>query len=727
MEREAPEAYQAVLTGDALSKELFGHGSAMAQAYNHLIMPLANARDKRTQVMWGLEDFRHRFGRDPEGMWLPETAVDLESLDIMSESGMKFAVLSPHQARRVRPKGEKDDAWEDVSGERIDPSRAYLCRLREGRSISLFFYDGPVSQAIAFENLLADGQRFADRLLGTLSDGREWSQLASIATDGESYGHHFKRGDMALAYALETIERGGRAKLVNYASFLRANPPTHEVEIIENSSWSCVHGIERWRSDCGCNTGGHPEWNQAWRAPLREAMDWLRDQLAPRYEKAAGELVKDPWGARDGYIAVILDRSPESLERYLGEWATSPLDDGKRQRLLKLLELQRHALLMFTSCGWFFDEVSGLETVQVMQYAARAIQLSADLFGEDLELQFLERLEAAKSNIPEKRDGRVTYEKLVKPSQIDLVKLAAHFAISSLFLTNNHDGTIYSYQVESVAQERSEAGSLRLQVGRARLSSMITLESGEFSYAVLHFGDHHLVCKVRAFDQERHDRAAAAVKEAFMSAEVARIIPVLDEHYGDTTFSLSSLFRDPQRRALDVITDAALKEVEATNRAVVERHAPFLIFLSGLGVPPPRAFHAAAELVLNADLRAALADDNVGPDTVKPLLEAAQRTRVQLDEPGLGYAFQQTLERLSDRLLTDPENAEVLAALLSAAGLLPDLPFTVDLLRPQNNYYRVFMDTLPTMRKKAEKDRRKAGKWVDDFLWLGGLLSIQTG
>ena len=278
---EVPEAYAGVLAGDALTRERFGHGSAMAQAYNHLILPLANRRDKRTQVLWGLEDFRHRFGRDPEGMWLPETAVDLESLDLMAEAGMRFAILSPHQANRIRPLDAGDDAWQDVSGSKVDPTRAYLCLLADGRSINLFFYDGPVSQAIAFENLLANGQRLAERLLGTLSGDRDRPQLVNIATDGESYGHHFKGGDMALAYALEVIEKGDGAKVTNYAAFLDANPPKHQVEILENSSWSCIHGIERWRSDCGCNTGAHPGWNQAWRAPLREAMDWLRDELAP--------------------------------------------------------------------------------------------------------------------------------------------------------------------------------------------------------------------------------------------------------------------------------------------------------------------------------------------------------------------------------------------------------------------------------------------------------------
>ncbi len=725
MESAAPEAYRGVLEGDALSRKSFGHGSAMAQAYNHIILPLANPRDKRTQVIWGMEDFRHRFGRDPEGMWLPETAVDLESLDLMAEAGLTFALLSPHQARMARVLGGDDGAWEDVTESRIDPSRAYLCRTSAERTICLFFYDGPVSQAIAFERLLADGQQFARRLLGSLSETRDWPQLVNIATDGESYGHHFKNGDMALAYALESIERGAQASLTNYATYLESNPPTHEVEIVENSSWSCIHGIERWRSDCGCNTGEHPGWNQAWRAPLREAMDWLRDELVPRYEKEAGALISDPWAARDAYISVILDRSPENLEAYFQEWGSHPLGEGEKLRLLKLLELQRHALLMFTSCGWFFDEVSGLETVQVMQYAARAMQLARDLFGEDLEPEYLRRLEAAESNISENRNGKVTYEKFVTPSEIDLAKVAADSAISSLFLPYDDGDSIYCYRVEHTELDRSEAGAMTLIVGRVKLASTITLESGEFSYAVLHMGDQNLVCKLRPFEEEAHKRAVEAVGRVFATAEMAPMLQVLEQQFGEATYSLSSLFRDPQRQILRTLTGEASREMEGTNRALYERHAPLLMFLGELGVPAPQAFRSVAELVLNADLRGALTGEAPDPEAVAPLVEAAARIGVELDGPGLGFAFQQTLERLADRFEAKLPGKKALARLVSAAAVLPGLPFPVDVRRTQNVYHRVATSALPGWREKAGTSE-KARRWVEDFVRLGELLGMKT-
>ncbi len=308
LELERPEVYAAILEADRLSAARFsGHGSALAQAHSHLILPLATRRDKETQIVWGLRDFEHRFGREPEGMWLPETAVDLESLDLMAAHGLLFTILAPHQAARFRPidpaggRGlEGDGEWREVGGS-IDSTRPYLCRLPTGRSIALFFYDGAISRAVAFEDLLEDGARFTRRLLAGFDDESEHRgepQLVHIATDGETYGHHHAHGEMALAWTLDALERDGSVRLTNYGEHLEQHPPAHEVEIRERTSWSCAHGIERWRSDCGCHTGGQPGWNQSWRGPLRDALDWLRDDLAPRFEQAAGELLHDPWAAR---------------------------------------------------------------------------------------------------------------------------------------------------------------------------------------------------------------------------------------------------------------------------------------------------------------------------------------------------------------------------------------------------------------------------------------------
>lgn len=418
LETHAPGVYESILRADETSAARFGgHGSAMAQAFHHVIMPLASPRDRRTQARWGVEDFRWRFGRKPEGMWLPETAVDLDTLEALAEEDVRFTVLAPHQARRVRPLGADGRAagkWSEVRDASIDTARPYLQRLPSGRSIALFFYDGPASRAVAFENLLSDGARFAHRLAAGFRE-RPGPQLSHIATDGESYGHHHAHGNMALAYAIRHIEREGLARLTNYGEFLALRAPDQEVEIREDTSWSCVHGVERWRADCGCRTGGEPEWHQAWRAPLRGALDWLREELDPRFETAATGTLRDPWHARDDYIRVLLERSVDVRAAFLARHEARSLDDEAARRTWRLLELQRQAMRMYTSCGWFFNEISGIETVQVLQYAARAIELAAELFDVELEEPFLERLERAHSNHPDFRHGRDVYEARVRP------------------------------------------------------------------------------------------------------------------------------------------------------------------------------------------------------------------------------------------------------------------------------------------------------------------------
>jgi alpha-amylase/alpha-mannosidase (GH57 family) len=362
MERHDPSTYIAILEADKLSRKRFsGHGSALAQAYNHIIMPLANSRDKRTQIIWGIEDFQKRFGREPEGMWLPETAVDTETLEILAEQRIKFTILAPSQARCFRKIGENQE-WQGVEGSKIDPTTSYLCRLASGRTLYLFFYDGPISQEVAFGGLLKNGEAFVQKLMGAFSEGRDQPQIVHIATDGETYGHHHRFGDMALAFCLHFIESSDLLTLTNYGEFLEKYPPIHEVQIFENSSWSCAHGVERWRNDCGCNSGMHSGWHQKWRGPLRGALDALRDQLIPAYTREASLYFKDPWQARDHYIEVILDRGEESIEAFLKKHTARELSKEEKSRVLKLLELQRHAMLMYTSCGWFFDEISGPET-----------------------------------------------------------------------------------------------------------------------------------------------------------------------------------------------------------------------------------------------------------------------------------------------------------------------------------------------------------------------------
>jgi alpha-amylase/alpha-mannosidase (GH57 family) len=406
----SPETYRSILEADRMSRSRFsGHGSALAQAYNHAILPLANRRDKVTQVAWGIRDFEFRFGRRPEGMWLPETAVDGDTLEVLAEQGIGFTVLAPSQAARVREPGED---WGDLDARGIDPREAYRVPLRSGSAISVFFYDGTLAHAVAFGELPRDGTEFARALLSRFRDDSD-RELVHVATDGETYGHHFRQGDHALAGALDAIEASGFATLTNYGEHLERFPPRREAQIVPNTSWSCSHGITRWIDDCGCSAGraaSHP-----WRRPLREALDWLRDTLDPLYEAAASGVFRDPWAARDDSIEIVLDPSGESVLRFLDRHAIGPLSAEDRSTALGLLELQRNTLLMYTSCGWFFDDPAGLETRQVLRYAARALELAEEHLGGSLEPLFLRLLERVRSSLGERRDASELYRTLRAP------------------------------------------------------------------------------------------------------------------------------------------------------------------------------------------------------------------------------------------------------------------------------------------------------------------------
>ncbi|MBI4512526.1 MAG: DUF3536 domain-containing protein [Gemmatimonadetes bacterium] len=726
MEAKAPEVYRAILDADRESRERFsGHGSALAQVYNHMIMPLANPRDRRTQVAWGIRDFEHHFGRAPEGMWLPETAVELETLDILAEFGIQFTILAPHQARRVRRIGAR--TWQDVTEATLDPTMPYQVRLPSGRALGLFFYDGAIARAVAFEGLLSSGEHFAARLLGAFSNARSWPQLVHIATDGETYGHHHRHGDMALAYALHHIESNALARLTNYGEHLEHHAPTHEVEIAENTSWSCAHGVERWRSDCGCRTGGEPGWNQAWRAPLRQALDWLRDTLAPLYEQRARELLRDAWAARDDYVRVILDRSSESVDRLLEAHAARPLSEPETTTALRLLELQRHAMLMYTSCGWFFNELSGIETVQVLQYAGRAVQLAEELFGDRTESEFLERLAQAKSNVPVHRDGARLYERFVKAAMVDLRKVAAHYALSSLFEEYPETARIYCYSVGREDEKSLEAGRARLSFGRARITSEITGESGRLTYGVLYFGDHNLNGGVREFrDDEAYRAMAEQLTGAFARADFAEILHLLETHFGTHTYSIRTLFRDEQRKILDLILESTLSETEASYRQVYEHHAPLMRFVADLGIPLPRAFHMTAEFMVNTNLRSALQEETPDTERIQALLEEAERWNVALDAAGLGYALEQSLERMAERFRASPSEFVLLQNLVATVGLARSLPFEVDLWKAQNVCYEMLRRVYPGMRARADRGDEEAKRWVEAFATLGDRLSVRV-
>lgn len=717
METARPALYRALVEADRRSIARFsGHGAAIAQAHSHLILPLANERDRHTQVVWGLADFRHRFGREPEGMWLSETAVDVPTLEALAEQGVRYTILAPHQAARVRPLAREGDAagrWTTVAEHGgIDTTLPYLCRLPSGRSIALFFYDGPLSHALSFGDLLQDGERFVRRLLGALppdGGGDARARLVHVATDGETYGHHHRYGEMALAYAVDRLENDPTVRLTIYGEMLADHPPRYEVEIAEGTSWSCAHGVERWRSDCGCSTGGEAGWHQRWRGPLREALDWLRDELAPRYERAAGELLRDPWAARNDYIDVLLDRSEASLDRFFGAHAHPrkgrDLSHPERVRVRRLLEMQRHAMTMYTSCGWFFNDLAGIETIQVLQYADRVLQLAHRLFEEDFEEPFLARLERAESNrpagapgagtVPAGGNGREIFEREVRPSRVDLMRVGAHYALSSLFEDYPEEARIFCYRAEQSDVRRQRSGRAQVATGRLHLRSLVTGAEDELTFAVLHLGDHHLNGGVRrARGDEAFAETAKAVAESFRRADFTRVVREIDRHFAEATYTLDSLFRDERRAVLDLVLQSVRAEAEARHRRIYEDHTPLMQYLSELRIPLPRALDAAAEVVLDLDLRRAFEDPDADLSQVEPLLRQATAWRLDLDEEGLALAFQASLERRAAALESAPDDPSAAIRNLHRAVLVArDLPFHVSLYGVQTIVYRLLHGT----------------------------------
>ena len=728
MEHAAPLTYRKILEADQRSRDRFGgHGSAMAQVYNHIILPLAPRQDQITQIRWGIADFQHRFGRMPEGMWLAETAVDLESLDLLAQHGIRFTVLAPNQCARVRAlESEKDvDApvWRDTPDASVDATQPYLVRTSPGRSIAVFFYNGPASRAVAFEKLLNDGGNFARRLLGGFRQDGRAAQLSHIATDGESYGHHHRHGDMALAYALERIENDSDAKLTNYGEFLEMFPPTSEAEIHEETSWSCAHGVERWRSDCGCNGGGQPGGNQKWRGPLRDALDGLRDRVRPLWKASAAEVFLDADRARDTYIRVILDRSPETVEAFFLAQARHSLSSDQRIQAMKLLEMERHIQLMYTSCGWFFDEISGIETVQVIAYAGRVVQLARQLFAgaaAEIETEFLRGLSLAESNIPAHQNGAEIYRKQVLLHEVGLQDVGAHYAIISLFETQPVETRLFCYDVRRRSFETLSSGRGRFAYGQLEISSRITFEREEMEFAVLHLGDQNLSAAVRPADPAGRDdflNFGSRIREAIDRADLPEVMRVFIQEFGHASYSLRSLFRDEQSRILHILLNSTLADMERTLRAIYEDHTSLLHYLSLSGMPRPKALTLAAEFSVNADLRSALMHEPIDPARVRVLLAVAQSDRVALDETTLAFVG-------SERMLREMKNlqqhtdAKHLETALEVLDVLLDLPFEIDLWEAQNKWNAI-MRTLP--RAGNSKPR-----FLQRFRTLGSKMRIDV-
>jgi alpha-amylase/alpha-mannosidase (GH57 family) len=725
MKENAPRTYRVILDGEHRSRKSFGgHSSAMAQVYNHIILPLANRRDRITQICWGIADYEYHYGTPPEGMWLAETAADTESLELLAQHGIKFTLLAPHQCRRIR--ALKDGAgWTDTADASVDTTRPYVVRFASGVSIAVFFYNGPISRAIAFGGLLNSGESFAARLKAGFKDSSQ-PQLVHVATDGESYGHHHKHGEMALAWALRLLEEDKTVKLANYGSFLEQFPPEYECEIVDNTSWSCSHGVERWRSNCGCN-GGKPGFNQLWRAPLRQALDELRDAVALLTEQEGGKLFRDVWAARDSYIEVMLDRSTEPVEGFFRAHESHILSEAERVRALELMEMQRNAQLMYTSCGWFFDDISGIETMQIIAYAARVLQLAQELFAEQaesLQPKFLTRLAEARSNLASEGDGANIYQACVATMELGLEQVAAHYAISSVFSSFAEETDLFCYRVRRISYDIYTSGRGRLALGRACIASAITGQQQSFSFAVLHFGDQNITAAVKGYNEADAAEFEAFAKQAAEHVQRAyfpEVIRLLDRYYGRVDYSLTSLFTDEKLRIVQLILNSTLWDIENSLTTIYEDHASLLHYLSQAGLPKPPALTLAAGFAVNAGLRRALETDPIDQAQLRSFLSLSKADQVPLETATLSYIADQRMKRSMIELQMSSGSLEILERALVLARTLVELPFELNLWQAQNIWYEILRTANYALTALAADNRPD---WEKNFNELGSCLSI---
>ena len=693
LERHDPITYGRIIHADRESIAMRGgHGNAIAQGYNHTILPLCNARDMRTQVRWGIADFRHRFGRDPESLWCAETAVNDAVMNVLIEEGMKYVILSPYQAERVRPTGE--GSWRSVADGSIDPGVPYrwLHRDGSGRAIAVFFYDGPVARAFAFEGALGSSQALLGRLrMAVGGEGR----LVHVATDGESYGHHTKYGDRALAHAMEVVAPIDGFWVTNYAEFLERHPPRMEVEIKpgpngEGTSWSCAHGVGRWYRDCGCQTGGQEGWNQAWRTPLRAALDYLRDEAARVFESQGSELFNDPWAARDAYISQVLDHG-QSRDAFFRAQSPELADEGDRTRALTLLEMQRQTLLMYTSCGWFFNEISGIESVQVLKYAGRAFDLLDELDVPSPRGHFLEVLAEAKSNIPELGTGADIFHRFVDPCRVTPQSIAAHLGISSIVDGTPEEGIVAGHRYVRSIYRKEERERLALATCRVNMESAATGRRHDFALAALHFGGIDFYCLLRPFPGPGRFRLAGSrLWDNFERASLPVILHLAEKDFGPEEYGLEHVLPDGRRRIAEIVFSGIVGRFSDYIARLYEDNVRSIRQLQNLGFELPRELRAAAEFTLGKRFEEEILKQHQSQDPGSyekaiEIAEEAARHGFHIESTEAGLIFERMVATVVDEVVHQKDmelaaTARNLVELTRHLGLKPNMERAQEIL-----------------------------------------------
>lgn len=717
LQKYSPKTYQRILDADKISAESFsGHGNAIAQVYNHIIMPLANDRDKFTQTYWGIRDFESRFGRYPEGIWLSEAAVCDDTLAILVDLGIKYTILSPYQVEKVKYSSE--DQWQDVSKGNIDPARAYRYNIQKhpGKSIDIFFYDGSISKSIAFEGVLYNGDNLFNRIKQGVVGYRNYDQLVHLATDGESYGHHTPFGNMALAYGLKVRTQTDNMILTNYGEYLEKYPPESEVIIKENTAWSCSHGVGRWNNDCGCSTGGYGHWNQKWRKPLRESLDWLNDKLAEIYEKEGKRFFKDVWSARNNYVSVLLDNSDENIDAFIEGNTKREVSKAELVDCLKLLEMQKNAMYMFTSCGWFFSEISGIETVQIMKYAARAMQLAYEFGYTDLEEDFLEKLSVARSNIKQFGNGADVYKRFVKPSIISNDKIISHWAITSLYEDYEDETDLYCFKIRRHDYEKQNKASTTLVVGRVELTSKVIKETNDMIFALMQIGDNDFHCVIRGYGGSvEYKKIKEDLFTKLNNASITEVIRGLDQHFGKEYCTLKELFLDKKKQIIQELIKGQLNEFSSLYNRIYSDSQASMRHLNDLNLSIPDEFKIAAQYTLSRKFNNSVIenDDYSDIDNFQEALsihKEADQLRLQIDKSAAEKAFKKLIEQKMVAFV-DKMSVPSCDEIIDILEVAEELQLNLNLGNSQNIYFAKLcngiselVSDLPNSKTK-EKDK----------------------
>jgi alpha-amylase/alpha-mannosidase (GH57 family) len=662
LERHHASTLKRIIAADRVSCErLEGHGNAMAQTYNHVIMPLASVRDQHTQIRWGIADFEHYYGRRPEGMWLSECAVDRSTVRALIDHGIRFIVLSPRQAGRVRHLQSQE--WHKVHPTQPDTRWPYRIFDRQpdgskdySRHLDVFFYNDDLSQAIAFQHLLRDAGKMNQRVLATFDPHIDAPQLVSIGTDGESYGHHEPYGEMCLAYFYEFLVKENNESITNYAHFLSLHPPQWEVELWEGergegSSWSCAHGVDRWYRDCGCSDGGMEGWNQAWRTPLRESFDELRVELDAIFEKEGGCLFHDPWEARDEYIAILLDSCRERRAAFLQRHLHAEPSDANVTQAWTLLAMQHYGMLMYTSCAWFFADVARVEPEQNMRYALRAAQFAQPFTETDLEAQLISGLEEATSNEEKHGTGGHVFRKTVRPSAYPEETVAACYVMMEMYELVEPP---FSYHVEYHQVSRESREWMKAFRGQILVQDRDLFTTTRYAFIAAHLSDREASCLVRpCLDEAQAERLLAGWEEMPASK------------LGSYLRAEGQLIRDmpyeQRQQLLDHVLAARIAAAQESVSSQYDEIRPLLAILSENKMEPPEILRVSAEYVLSerfkdvcANLAARSRWDEDTADRALALLEEADLYKLEINKAGATPTMGELVVDYMDRLIENP-------------------------------------------------------------------------